>query len=92
MSSEPSEPLQDSLSSTYDNPHDFVHDIVNGKVALESVPMNTWIEATLMAMVDKKQPHLDLTLGYGGGVYHFHHCVKTVNPPASAQAVLETRQ
>ena len=43
--------------------------------------MEQWIQGTIMAMIEKNQPHLDLEIPYGGGVYKFHHCIQVVNPP-----------
>lgn len=67
--------------------------MINGKTALKDVSMETWIQNTVMAMITQQQPHLDIEVPYGGGMYKFHHCIQTVNPPVSDVAtILEDTQ
>lgn len=67
----------------YHDPALFLYDVVNGKLACQHVPLDKWIEATIMTMDHKKATHLDLEIPYGGGLYQFHHCIKQINPPVS---------
>lgn len=77
----------------YTNPHDFVHDVVNGHLPPHAITMEQWIQGTIMAMITKNQPHLDLEIPYGGGLYKFHHCIQVVNPPVGdVGAILEDTQ
>lgn len=78
---------------TYTDPHEFIHDVVHGTIPLEQVSMQKWIHGTIMAMIQKNQPNLDLTIAYGGGTYKFHHCIQVVNPPVGdVGAILEDMQ
>lgn len=99
-SNQPSENSQpDSNSSSkpepvvYRDPYSLMHDLVNGKIPPAAIPMDKWIQGNIIAMVEKKQPSLELEVPYGGGLYLFHHYIKTINPPVSDVAtVLEDIQ
>lgn len=85
--------LQHASTLRSKHPHEFINDVINGKTALKDVSMETWIQNTVMAMITQQQPHLDIEVPYGGGMYKFHHCIQTVNPPVSDVAtILEDTQ
>lgn len=67
-----------------------MYDILNGKIALSEVTMSEWIDLTAMAMIEQHQPHLNLTVPYGGALYTFHHCIVTIKPPTTVESIMET--
>jgi len=88
-------PLDLSLSdigSRYDSPHAAVNDVVHGRLGANEVMLDEWIQLTAMAMIEAQQPHLNIHIPYGGGLYEFHHCITVIKPPAPVQAIMETEQ
>jgi hypothetical protein len=79
---------QKATSLTYENPSDWINDIINGRIACNDVRMDHWIQLTTMAMVDNSVAHLNLDVPYRGGVYSFHHCIKQINPPAQTDNIM----
>lgn len=80
-----------NLSSEYDGPDAMLHDILVGKISCDKVSLSEWIELNAMAMIGGHQPHLNLDVPYGGGVYSFHHCIKKISPPTPVAPILEQR-
>lgn len=79
---------QGRLHVRYTDPFAMMHDLVTGKLPCSKIPMDKWIEGTVMAMVEKKQPELELEVPYGGGLYLFSHYIKTIRPPVGDVATV----
>lgn len=64
-----------------------MNDIVNGRISCEEVLLSEWVDLSCMAMIDGRQPHLNLDIPHGGGLYSFHHCITTITAPVSARTI-----
>lgn len=75
------ESSRQGLSLTYDNPHDFLHDVVRGNIHPKHVTLEQWLVAHGYAMIDQKLPHLHTGIMVGGQQYVLHHCIESIHYP-----------
>lgn len=91
-SSKPFEISREDLGSSYDNPFSRINDILHGRIGVDEVGLDEWIQLVAIAMVEQSQPHLNVDVMYGGGLYSVHHCIQTIRPPAPVAGITETMQ
>lgn len=77
------------LSLTYDNPHDFLHDVVHGKIHPRDVSLEQWLVAHGFAMIDQKLPQLHTGLMIGGQQFMLHHCIESIHYPNMVRPLQE---
>lgn len=75
------------ISLTYDNPHDFLHDVVNGNLHPRNVTLEQWLIAHSYAMIDQKLPHLHTNVMVGGQLFGLHHCIESIHYPTTVSSM-----
>lgn len=75
----------------YDNPHDFLHDVVHGKIPLAAVSLEQWLIAQGYAMIDHKLPQMYANLMVGGQLFVMHHCVESIHYPNMVKPIVENK-
>lgn len=79
------------ISLTYDNPHEFLHDVTRGELHPRNVTLEQWLIASSYAMIDQKLPDLELALVLGGNVFSLHHCIHSVHFPNLVKPIMENK-
>lgn len=74
---------------TYDNPHDFLHDVQAGKIPIGAVSLEEWLMAIGYAALDQKVPELNLAVMVGGQLFNLHHCLTSIHYPNRVKPLME---
>lgn len=73
---------------TYNNPHDFLHDLQRGKIPLNAVSMEQWLLAHAWVMVDANTPLISKNVMVNGGVFETRLQVTSVAYPEKADGIV----
>jgi hypothetical protein len=76
---------------TYENPHDFLHDVSRGVLSPAEVTLEQWLIASGYAMIDQKLPDLEMVLMARGQVFGLHHCIQSINYPNLVKPIMENQ-
>jgi hypothetical protein len=91
MSSEPSESSPQSTVLTYDNPHEFLHDVQTGKIPIGAVTLEDWLISASYAALDQPLPELNISIMVGGQLFNLHHCLSSIHYPNRVKPLMEGR-
>ncbi|HEX04858.1 MAG TPA: hypothetical protein ENH10_06840 [Bacteroidetes bacterium] len=75
--------------STDSNPDQRLQAICAGRVGLDSVMMDEWVQLVVLRMVVGAQTHLNVDVPYGGGLYSLHHHIEVADLPVQIQSLME---
>lgn len=75
------------INLTYDNPHDFLHDVVQGNIHPREISLEQWLIANGYAMIDQKLPQMNTRLMIGGQLFGMHHCIESVHYPTTIESM-----
>lgn len=74
---------------TYDNPHDFLHDVVRGVIHPSQVSLEQWLVSHAYAMIDQKLPQLYTSIMVSGQQFGLHHCIESIHYPSTVSSIVE---
>lgn len=83
--------MQGVTNLTYDNPHDFLFDVVNGNIHPRNVSLEQWLIAHGYAMIDQRLPHLNTHIMIGGQMFGLHHCIESIHYPSLIKPIVENQ-
>lgn len=81
-----------NTSLTYDNPFDFMHDLVNKKIPPNTVTLEQFLYGSMVAMIEGYQPEMKIELEYGNNWFQVYQRVRKISPPQGTKERMETRQ